>query len=267
MYGTLGEGERMPARKAARRRPARPRTVGGPYTLALDIGGTGLKASILDHNGNMITERVRIPTPDECPPRLLIAKLKELVALIPPSAPGFDRISIGFPGVVRDGRIYTAANLGTESWKNFDLGRAVTKAFGKPTRILNDADLQGLAAVNEFGGRGVEMVITLGTGLGSSLFENGRLLPHMEFAHHPFRKGESYEEQLGNAALQSVGKKRWSRRVKIAIETLHNLVNYDHLYIGGGNSKEIKFRLPEHVTLIPNTLGMVGGVYLWKGHQ
>ena len=236
----------------------------GPFTLALDIGGTGLKAAILDVKGKMLTERFRILTPENCPPSLMLTKLKELVALIPPTAPAYDRISVGFPGVVRDGKVYTAHNLGTKPWVKFDLAKAVTKQFGKPCRLINDADLQGLAAVGQFGGKGVEMVITLGTGVGSSLFENGRLLPHMEFAHHPLRNGETYEEQLGDVTLKAVGKKRWNKRVRIAIATLRNLINFDHLYIGGGNAEKIKFRLPLDVSIIPNTLGMIGGIYLWR---
>ncbi len=236
----------------------------GPYTLAIDIGGTGLKASILDVAGKMMHERVRIPTPENCPPKLMLTKLKELIALIPATAPKFDRISVGFPGVVREGKIYTAHNLGTNPWVNFDLASALKNQFGKPCRVLNDADLQGLAAINQLGGKGVEMVITLGTGLGSSLFENGRLLPHMEFAHHPFRQDETYEEQIGDVAREEVGKKRWNKRVKLSIETLHHLLNFDRLYIGGGNAEKVAFTLPPYAKIIPNTLGMVGGVYLWK---
>ena len=183
---------------------------------------------------------------------------------MPPTAPAYDRISVGFPGVVRGGKVYTAHNLGTKPWVNFDLAKAVQKQFGKPCCVINDADLQGLAAVGQFGGKGVEMVMTLGTGVGSSLFENGRLLPHMEFAHHPFRQDETYEEQLGDVAREEVGKKRWNKRVRIAIDTLHELINFDHLYIGGGNAEKIAFQLPSDISIIPNTLGMIGGIYLWK---
>jgi polyphosphate glucokinase len=187
--------------------------------------------------------------------------LVELVAPLPPA----DRVSVGFPGVVRRGRILTAHNLGDDIWRGFDLDLALTKALGKPVRVLNDADIQGLGAIS---GEGVEMVITLGTGLGSSLAEDGRLSSHLELAHHPFRKDETYEEQLGNAALEEVGKKRWNRRVEKAIETLRILTHFDHLYIGGGNAKAIKFELPGDVSLVSNELGMRGGIWLWRerGH-
>jgi len=183
--------------------------------------------------------------------------LVELVAPLPPA----DRVLVGFPGVVRRGKILTAHNLGDDLWRGFDLDLALTKALGKPVRVLNDADIQGLGAIT---GEGVEMVITLGTGLGSSLAEDGRLSTHLELAHHPFRKDETYEEQLGNAALEDVGKKRWNRRVEKAIETLRILTHFDHLYIGGGNAKAIKFDLPDDVSLVSNELGMRGGIWLWR---
>jgi polyphosphate glucokinase len=247
--------------------PARRRTKPvGPFTLAIDIGGSGLKASVLDKQGRMTTERVRIPTPDDCPPRLMMAKLKELVALLPAEA-SYERVSVGFPGVVRGGRILTAHNLGTPAWRNFDLARAIEKWLGKPVRVLNDADMQGLAAVNLLGGKGVEVVITLGTGLGSSLFQDGVLAPHLELAHHPFRKGETYEEQLGDVALKEVGKRRWNRRVRLAIETLRTLTNFDRLYIGGGNAAHVSFKLPVGVKIIPNKLGLIGGVWLWEAKE
>ncbi len=226
-------------------------------TLAIDIGGTGLKASVLDHEGTMITERVRVATPEHCAPALMVEMLVKLVAELP----NYERVSVGFPGVVRRGKIFTAHNLGTQAWFGFDLDLALTKALGKPVRVLNDADIQGLGAIS---GKGVEMAITLGTGLGSCLAEEGRLSTHLELAHHPFRKGETYEEQLGNAALKKAGKPEWNRRVAKAIEALRVLTNFDHLYIGGGNAKAIKFTLPGDVSVVSNDLGMRGGIWLWR---
>lgn len=228
----------------------------GPKTLAIDIGGTGLKASLLDAKGRMITERVRVPTPPKCPPELMVETLAELVA----SLPAYDRVSVGFPGIVRRGKVLTAHNLGQDNWKGFDLDLALTHKLGKPVRVLNDADIQGLGAIT---GNGVEMVITLGTGLGSSLAEDGRLSTHLELAHHPFRARQTYEEQLGNAALEKCGNRRWNRRVEKAIAMLRILTNFDNLYIGGGNAKAIKFKLPPDVKLVSNELGMSGGIWLW----
>lgn len=226
-------------------------------TLAIDIGGTGLKASVLDFEGAMLTERVRVATPPQCPPELMVETLARLVAPLPE----YQRVSVGFPGVVRQGAILTAHNLGTEQWRGFALDRALSEKLGKPVRVLNDADMQGLGAIT---GRGVEVVITLGTGLGSSIFEDGRLSAHIELAHHPFRKGETYEEQLGNAALESVGKRRWRKRVRIAIQTLRDLTMFDHLHIGGGNARLVDEDLPPDVSTVSNDLGMRGGIWLWR---
>lgn len=111
------------------------------------------------------------------------------------------------------------------------------------------------------------MVITLGTGFGSSLFEDGAIAPHLELAHHPFRNGETYEEQLGFRALEEVGKKRWNRRLQRAIKTLRLLTNFDRLYIGGGNAEFIAFELAPDISIVPNTLGMIGGIWLWRDRR
>jgi polyphosphate glucokinase len=231
-------------------------TAPGPKTLAIDIGGTGLKASLLDAKGKMLTERLRIATPKNCGPRKMVALLAKLVKPLS----DYSRVSVGFPGVVRRGKVMTAHNLGQKAWKGFDLDLALSRKLGKPVRVLNDADIQGLGAIS---GRGVEMVITLGTGMGSSLAEDGRLSTHLELAHHPFRKGETYEEQLGNAALKKAGRRHWNRRVKKAVKSLRELTNFDRLYIGGGNARAIKFKLPADVKIVSNDLGMRGGIWLW----
>ena len=229
----------------------------GLKTLAFDIGGSGLKASMLDENGQMITDRVRVDTPKPCPPALLLEKLKELTAQLPP----FDRVSVGFPGPVRKGKTVSSANLGTDEWNGFDLQEAIARQTGKPTLVINDADMQGLGAIR---GEGVEMVITLGTGLGSALFEDGRLAPHIELAHIPFRKGQTYEEQLGNRAFKKVGKIEWNKRLAKAIEAFRALTHFDKLYIGGGNAENVSLRLGSDVEIVSNVLGMRGGIWLWK---
>ena len=234
-----------------------PDTPLGTCTLAIDIGGTGLKASVLDEAGTMLVDRVRVDTPTGSPPAGIVDALAKLVEPLPP----YDRISVGFPGVVREGKVVTAPNLGHDGWQGFDLATALTHRLGKPTRIANDADLQGLAVVN---GHGVELVITLGTGFGTALYLEGRLAPHLELAHHPFRKGETYDEQLGNAALKKVGGKKWNTRVQRAIANLRSLVHFDHLYIGGGNAKKIKFAPEPDTAIISNEAGIRGGIALWR---
>lgn len=230
---------------------------GKTATLAIDIGGTGLKASVLDENGEMLTDRVRVETPQPASPAVIVDALTKLVAPLP----AYGRVSVGFPGVVRKGKIVTAPNLGQEAWHGFDLAAELSQKLGKPVKVKNDADVQGLGAIK---GEGVEMVITLGTGFGTSIFEDGFISAHLELAHHPFRNDQTYEEQLGNAALQDAGKKRWNKRVQRAIDSLRDLTNFDRMYIGGGNSKKIEFELPPDVEIVSNELGMRGGIWLWK---
>ncbi len=226
-------------------------------TLAIDIGGTGLKASVIDEAGQMLTDRVRLPTPVGAPPQQIVETLAGMVAPLG----AFDRVSVGFPGVVRNGRVLTAANLGNDKWTGFALAQALEAALAKPVRVANDADLQGLAVIT---GKGVEMVITLGTGFGTGLYSEGRLAPHLEIAHHPFRHGETYDQQLGNATRKQIGSVRWNNRVKRAIGNMRRLTNFDHLFIGGGNAKKIDFALEPDVTIISNEAGMEGGVALWR---
>jgi polyphosphate glucokinase len=226
-------------------------------TLSIDIGGSGLKAAVLDPRGRMVSGRVRVKTPSPAPPRAVLPALDELVAQLP----AFDRVSVGFPGVVRDGRILTAHNLGTDAWRGCRLADALARRWSKPVRVANDADVQGLGVVR---GKGVEMVITLGTGLGSALFEHGRLLPHLEFAHHPVAKGKTYEQYLGNGAVKKIGRKRWNRRVERAVVLLRALVTFDRLYIGGGNARLIRFAPDRDVRIVSNRAGILGGIALWR---
>jgi len=233
------------------------RASGGIRTLAIDVGGSHLKAAVVDEAGHLLAEPVRVETPVGRPPRVIVQTLAKLVGSLGP----FDRVSVGFPGVVRNGRVLTAPNLGNDGWAGFDLAAALTKALGKPVRVANDADVQGLAVI---AGRGVEMIMTLGTGFGTGLYVDGRLAPHLELAHHPFRKGETYDEQLGNAARTRVGNRKWNRRVRTAIENLRSLTSFDRLYLGGGNARKIDFTPDPDVIIVANVAGIEGGIGLWR---
>jgi polyphosphate glucokinase len=228
----------------------------GPRTLAIDVGGTGLKASVLDPAGQMLVERVRVATPDPCRPAILLRALADLAAPLPP----FDRISIGFPGVVRDGHVVTAPHFDAEAWFDYPLEAALSRRFGKPARLLNDAEVQGLGIV---AGQGLEVVITLGTGVGSAVFSGGRLTPHLELAHHPIHNGKSYNDYLGNETRRSIGDKKWNRRVIKTLGIIEALLHYDVLYIGGGNSANITGDLPANIRLASNDTGITGGILLW----
>ena len=227
-----------------------------PKTLAIDIGGTRLKAGILDGAGTMVAGPNRTNTPHPSPPRTIVATLAQLVEPLGP----FDRISVGFPGVVRGGRILTAPNLGTDAWHDFALATELEARLGKPARVLNDASVQGLGVIT---GTGLECVITLGTGFGFALFEDGGLAPHLEMGQHPATKGKTYDLYLGAAALHKVGRKKWNRRLEKCIGFLDTLIMYDSLMIGGGNAQIIDFDLPANVRIVPNAAGITGGVRLW----
>lgn len=224
--------------------------------LAIDVGGTGLKAAIVDTRGRFLTDRVKVKTPHHCKPVRMVQLLAELVAPLK----GYDHISIGFPGYVRDGKVFTAPNLGTKAWAGFRLAAAIEKKLGKPARLNNDADVQGLAVIS---GKGLELVCTLGTGFGTAWFRDGELLPHMELAHMPIHSHSDFDGYIGEAERKRIGHKAWNRRVKKVIPVLATVMNYDHLYLGGGNSRRINFKLPKNVTLVSNDAGMEGSAFVW----
>ncbi|MBO0735202.1 MAG: ROK family protein [Alphaproteobacteria bacterium] len=227
-------------------------------TLAIDIGGTGIKAALLDEAGAMIGKRRRTPTPRRpVTPELLVRAIDQVVKPLGT----FDRISVGFPGYVRGGRILTAPNLGTRTLTGFDLQSVLAKHFGKPARVLNDADVQGFGAIR---GQGVEMMLTLGTGAGTAIFCDGEVIPHLELAHHPVSANKTYDEYIGNAARKEKGKKAWNKRVARVVEILREVVRFDHLYLGGGNAKDITFRLPADISIVSNIDGLTGGIHLWR---
>ena len=229
----------------------------GPRTLAIDVGGTGLKASVLDDAGGMLVNRLRVPTPYPCRPDILLAALAELTAPLPT----FDRVSIGFPGVIRGGRVITAPHFDTKAWRDFALEAAISRLFDKPARVLNDAEIQGLGII---AGRGLEVVLTLGTGLGSAVFADGMLAPHLELAQHPISKGATYNDYVGDAARHAHRPKKWNRRVLKMIRIVESLLHYDVLYLGGGNSANIIVDLPHNVRVTSNDAGITGGFCLWN---
>ncbi len=250
-----------PRKKQAPKKPApRKKQAPGakPRTLAIDIGGTGVKALVLDANGKTLTERIRIETPKPATPAAVLGAIREIAK----SFGDFERVSCGFPGVVIGGVVHTAANLGTEAWRGFQLAKKLSAAFGNvPARALNDAGVQGFGIIH---GKGTEMVLTLGTGMGCALFIDGRYVPNLELAHHPFHKRKSYEEWIGNKALKRVGKHEWNRRVRHVLELVQPIFNPTVIYLGGGNAKNLRGKLPKNVKIGDNVAGLLGGIALWR---
>ena len=187
-----------------RRRPRDP-------NACIDIGGTGVKAIILDA-GRCTAHRPCCASRPPARPRRERSSRASGSSLLRSGA--FHRISVGFPGVVIDGVTKTAPNL-HESWNDFELAETLAEATRRPVRVLNDAGVQGYGVIE---GYGVEMLITLGTGMGCSLFLDGKYVPNLELAHHPFHGPKTYEDWVGNAALKKVGKKRWNHHVRKVIE-------------------------------------------------
>ena len=229
----------------------------GTITLALDIGGSGLKAGLLDGKGLLFGEGLRIKTPHPSPPSVIVPALTGMAS----SLGHFDRVSVGFPGVVRGGKTLSAPNLGNDDWHGYDLGGALAGLLGAPVRVENDATVQGLGVI---AGKGLECVITLGTGFGFALYQDGRLAPHLEMSQHIAYGKKTYDEYLGVAALEKVGAKQWNRRVKRILKQLRVVINFDVLYIGGGDAKVINFSLPTDVHIVSNQAGLTGGAQLWS---
>jgi polyphosphate glucokinase len=240
-----------------------------PLTLAIDVGGTGLKGAVLTAGGTVVGSRIRHATPYPCTPPTLMDALTALAGELR----AFDRVSVGFPGAIRRGRVLEVPALSrvthdgpaspdlAAQWSGYELGHHLEEAFGVPVRVANDADVQGCAAV---AGHGMELVLTLGTGLGTAVFFEGRLLPHLELSHGPFRKSRSYDEVLGDVGRRRVGTKRWRRRVGEAIAAFDAMLLFDHCYLGGGNAKRLRAAdLGPRISLVPNVAGILGGIALW----
>src|SRR5262249_5079169 len=184
---------RKKKRRNRLRRGSRTQKGSRPHTLAIDIGGTHVKASVLDRTGAELVKRVEAPTPHPAPPGVLLGLIDRLLKALPE----FDRISIGFPGVVRRGRVVTAPNLGTANWRSYPLSARLERRLRRPVRMLNDAEVQGLGVIK---GKGLECVLTLGTGVGSAIYRDGGVLPPLAPGTHSVWEGKAYYEYLGRAA-------------------------------------------------------------------
>lgn len=242
----------------------------GTRTLAIDIGGSGLKAVVLSPGGEMLSERERRETPYPCTPEILLDELTALAS----TQPEYDRISVGFPGAIRRGHVrdvtaFVRPGHGQppdpeliKMWFGWGIEAALVERFRKPVRVANDADVQGCAVVT---GQGMELVITLGTGVGCAVFFDGALLPHMELSHGRFGDGLSIEVACGDNERQKVGKEKWRARVLNALDTFETMVLPDHLFIGGGNAKRLDpDKLGPNRSLVPNIAGLLGGIALWE---
>jgi polyphosphate glucokinase len=224
----------------------------GRYTLAIDVGGSHIKTALLGKSGDLVSAVQKTDTPKRLTPGTL---LKEIVRGAK-QVEHYDRVAVGIPGVVSNNIVYSLPVSGRRSFKGMRLASELESRLGAPVRVTNDATMHGLAVIE---GKGVEMVITLGTGLGTALFIDRVLSAH----YQTLPKGDE-ASPYGDEALESIGQRKWQKRICGLIDQLRAITNYDHLYVGGGNAKRIKGRLPSYVTVIDNAAGVIGGHRLWE---
>jgi polyphosphate glucokinase len=214
----------------------------GRIVLAVDVGGSHVKA-LLSSGG----ERRRFDSGPGLTPQELVERVTALTRDL-----AYEVVSVGVPAPVKDGRVVREpVHLG-RGWVGFDF----EAAFGKPTRIVNDAAMQALGSYE--GGK--MLFLGLGTGLGSALIDNGKLEP-LELGHLPFRKA-TFENYVGQAGRKRLGRKKWRAAVARTIEELSAAFAPDYVVLGGGNVKELG-ELPAGVRVGANTNAFVGGFRLW----
>ena len=217
---------------------------------------------------------VAVPTPYPLSPARLIEVFQEIASQLPT----FDRITVGFPGMVRHGVVvHTPHYINVKgprtrldpelytAWTGLDFRSLVEKNFARPTLMLNDAEVHGAGVV---AGSGFEVVLTLGTGLGCAVFDGGKLAPHIELSHAPIRRSMNYDTWIGEHERRRLGDSFWSRRIRSMISDLRPVFHWDRLYLGGGNARRIKpndlAALGDDVVIVPNAAGIVGGVRAWN---
>ena len=225
--------------------------------LCVDVGGSHIKGTILDTEGNQQMKYKKLVTPANATPSAVLDTIQALAK----DMPEYGKVSVGFPGYVRNGIVFTAPNLKNQLWKDVEFGQQISDVLRKPVRLVNDADQLGLGVVS---GQGFEMAVTLGTGFGTAILIDGYLLPHLELAHHPLHKDKDYDAYIGEKAMKKAGKEKWNKRVAAVLDILKTVFNYDRLYLGGGNASKLTFPLEKNMYLFTNEDGIKGGARLWK---
>jgi len=236
--------------------------------LGIDVGGSGVKGAIVNtKKGEMLTERFRIPTPKIANPDSISKVVVEIVKHYNWSGP----IGAGFPGVVQNGVIRTAANV-DNSWINTDIDSLLSKATKCPVNVVNDADAAGLAEMKfgaGMGNKGLVLLITVGTGLGTVMFSGGKLVPNLEMGHI-ILKGDDAERYASDAARKNeeLSWEIWASRFNEYLKRLEDLTWPDLIIIGGGVSKKTELfngMLKSKAKILPaqfqNNAGIIGAAY------
>ena len=211
--------------------------------LVIDIGGSNIKVK-----ANNQEERRKIESGDFMTPEKMVSEV-----LSATDDWEYEAVSIGFPGVIKDGKIAAEPkNLGP-GWIGFDF----VAALGKPVKIINDATMQALGSYQ----KGVLLFLGLGTGLGTAIIIDGKLLP-LELAHLPYKKG-TFEDYVGLRGLERMGQKKWQSHVLTLVEKFRAAFLPDDIVIGGGKSKLLT-KVPPGCRLGDNTLAFEGGFRMWE---
>ncbi len=239
-------------------------------TLAIDCGGSGIKGALLDERGELISPRTRVSVQYPLTPADFLGVLDGIAN----ESGTFDRATVGMPGMIRHGVVINTPHYITDAgphtpvnpaladlWRRFPMRSALVEQWGRPVRVLNDAQVHGAAVIT---GKGYEVMFTLGTGLGCAIFDEGQVVPKIELSRAPVRKHQIYDTWVGAAARRRVGRAKWERRVLQAIDGLRPMFEWDRLYLGGGEARRITCKLPDDVTRVPNIVGIQGGARIWE---
>jgi len=242
--------------------------------IGIDIGGTGIKGAVVNlKNGSLIGERVRHETPAGGKPGDIAKVVAKLVSQLPDAKPGM-LVGICFPAIVRNGITLSAANVSKE-WIGLDADALFTKELGRPVHVINDADAAGVAEIKFGAGKDVEGLVimtTLGTGIGTALFMNGKLVPNAELGHLEI-EGVDYEGKASFAAKEreDLSWAEWAKRLQVYYSTLERLFTPDLIIVGGGVSKQHEEFLPKlklNAPIVPaikrNNAGILGAAALAK---
>lgn len=215
--------------------------------LVVDVGGTKVKMLATGHSHPR-----KFRSGSSLTPKDMVDGVKQLA-----QGWAYDAVSIGYPGLVIEGRPVSEPRNLSKGWVGFDY-RA---AFGKPVKVINDAAMQALGS---YKGKGRMLFLGLGTGFGSTLIADGIVEP-MELAHLPYRKG-TFEDYVGLRGLKKRGKKKWRRHVEDVVAKLSAALEPDEVVLGGGNAKKLK-TLPPGARLGDNANAFLGGFRLWEGSK